>query len=51
MVEKNQRFRPAFKRGYIQEGIELLIQFREEMFTQVQIINGYPAEAFYQMPL
>lgn len=39
------------KEATYKEGIELLIQFREEMFAQVtQIINGYPAEAFYQMP-
>ncbi len=33
------------------EGTELLIRFRNEMFEQIsQIVNGYPVEAFYQMP-
>lgn len=32
-------------------GIELLFKLREDMFLQItQIVNGYPAEAFYQMP-
>ena len=33
------------------EGIDLLIEFRSELFEQItQIVNGYPREAFYQMP-
>ena len=33
------------------EGIELLIEFRSELFEQITyIVNGYPREAFYQMP-
>ncbi|MBB2183257.1 DUF3795 domain-containing protein [Lachnospiraceae bacterium MD1] len=33
------------------DAIELLIEFRKEMFEQIsQIVNGYPAKAFYQMP-
>jgi len=39
------------KESTYKAGIELLIKFRNEMFNQVtQIVNGYPAEAFYQMP-
>ena len=33
------------------EAIEKLIAFREEMFGQItSIVEGYPKEAFYQMP-
>lgn len=33
------------------EGIRLLLEFRQEMFRQItDIVNGFPKEAFYQMP-
>ena len=33
------------------EGIDLLREFRSQLFEQItQIVNGYPREAFYQMP-
>jgi len=50
--EKNKRVRILIgKETTYREGIELLIEFRKEMFEQItQIVNGYPVEAFYQMP-
>lgn len=50
--EKNKRTQILLgKETTYKEGIELLIEFRKEMFEQVsQIVNGYPVEAFYQMP-
>ena len=39
------------KEDTYKEGIDLLIEFRRELFEQItQIVNGYPREAFYQMP-
>ena len=39
------------KEATYKEGIELLIEFRSELFEQITyIVNGYPREAFYQMP-
>ena len=39
------------KEDTYKEGIDLLIKFRSELFEQItQIVNGYPREAFYQMP-
>ena len=39
------------KKSTYQEGIRKLISFRGELFEQIaQIVNGYPEEAFYQMP-
>ena len=39
------------KEATYKEGIDLLIEFRNELFEQVtQIVNGFPREAFYQMP-
>ena len=39
------------KEDTYKEGIVLLIEFRSELFEQItQIVNGYPREAFYQMP-
>ena len=33
------------------EGIDLLIDLRNDLLTQISyIVNGYPEEAFYQMP-
>ena len=50
--EKNKRAQILLgKETTYKEGIELLIEFRKEMFEQItQIVNGYPVEAFYQMP-
>ncbi len=37
--------------GTYKEAIQKLIELRGELFEQIaQIINGYPKEAFYQMP-
>jgi len=50
--EKNKRIQVLLgKETTYKDGIELLIEFRNEMFEQIsQIVNGYPAEAYYQMP-
>lgn len=50
--EKNAQIQILLgKETTYKDGIELLIEFRKEMFEQIsQIVNGYPAEAFYQMP-
>jgi len=39
------------KESTYKDGIKLLIELRKELFEQIsQIVNGYPVEAFYQMP-
>ncbi|HPD01316.1 MAG: phage head-tail adapter protein [Clostridiaceae bacterium] len=39
------------KKATYKDGTELLIKLRNELFEQItQIVNEYPAEAFYQMP-
>jgi len=39
------------KEATYREGMELLIKLRNDLFEQItQIVNGYPAEAFYRMP-
>jgi len=39
------------KEATYKEAIKQLLELREEMFEQIsQIVNGYPARAFYQMP-
>jgi hypothetical protein len=50
--EKNKQMQLLIgKEDTYKDGIDLLIQLRNEMFEQItQIVNGYPAEAFYQMP-
>jgi len=50
--EKNKRIQTLLgKETTFKEGINLLIEFRKEMFEQIsQIVNGYPVEAFYRMP-
>ena len=50
--EKNKQVRILLgKETTYKQGIELLIDFRKEMFEQIsQIVNGYPVEAFCQMP-
>jgi len=51
-AEKNKQIQVLLgKETTYKEGTELLIEFRKEMFEQIsQIVNGYPAMAFYQMP-
>lgn len=51
-AEKNKEIQGLLnKEATFPEAIEKLLAFREEMFTQVtQIVNGFPKEAFYQMP-
>lgn len=50
--EKNAQIQILLgKETTYKDGIELLIEFRKEMFEQIsQIVNGYPVKAFYQMP-
>lgn len=50
--EKNRQIQILLgKETTYKEGIKLLIELRKELFKQVsQIVNGYPVEAFYQMP-
>jgi hypothetical protein len=50
--EKNKRVQTLIgKEATYKDGIKLLIEFRNELFEQItQIVNGYPVEAFYQMP-
>ena len=39
------------KQQTFDDGIKLLFELREKLFLQItQIINGYPAEAFWKMP-
>lgn len=50
--EKNKRMQVLLgKERTYKEGIELLLALREELFQQItQLVDDYPAEAFYQMP-
>ena len=50
--EKNKQIQMLLgKKTTYKEGIKLLIEFRQELFQQVTyIVNGFPKEAFYQMP-
>ncbi len=50
--QKNKEIQTLFgKKSTYQEAIQKLISFRKELFEQIaQIVNGYPKEAFYQMP-
>lgn len=50
--EKNKEIQKLLgKEATYQEGIAKLIELREELFVQItQIVNGFPREAFYQMP-
>ncbi|SHH58632.1 hypothetical protein SAMN02745229_00736 [Butyrivibrio fibrisolvens DSM 3071] len=50
--EKNKEVQSLLsKEKTYTEAIEKLIAFREEMFQQITwIVEGYPEEAFYQMP-
>ena len=51
-AEKNKQIQMLLgKKSTYREGIQLLIEFRQELFQQVTyIVNGFPREAFYQMP-
>lgn len=51
-AEKNKQIQVLLgKEGTYREGIERLLELRQELFEQVTyIINGFPREAFYQMP-
>ena len=50
--EKNKQIQMLLgKKATYEEGIKLLIEFRRELFQQITyIVNGFPKEAFYQMP-
>lgn len=50
--DKNKEIQKLLgKESTFREGIQKLIAFRGEMFEQItQIWNGFPKEAFYQMP-
>ena len=50
--EKNKQVQILIgKEAAYKAGIELLIELRKEIFEQItQIVKGYPAQAFYQMP-
>ena len=51
-AEKNKEIQKLIsKEATFNEAIDKLIAFREEMFGQItSIVEGYPGEAFYQMP-
>ena len=50
--DKNKTIQKLLGKGTTyKEGIDLLIEFRSQLFEQItQIVNGFPREAFYQMP-
>mgnify|MGYP000866149525 CR=1 FL=1 len=50
--EKNKRVQILLgKEATYKDGIELLLELRKDLFEQItQIVNGYPDQAFYQMP-
>ncbi|MCR4690716.1 MAG: DUF3795 domain-containing protein [Lachnospiraceae bacterium] len=50
--EKNKEIQKILsKEASFGEAIEKLIAFREELFQQItRIVEGYPEEAFYQLP-
>ena len=50
--EKNKEMQKLLsKEATFKEGIDRLLELRASMFEQItQIINGYPEEAFYQIP-
>lgn len=50
--EKNKRIQILLnKKDTFNDAIALLIELRMDIFNQItQIMNGYPEEAFYQMP-
>ena len=50
--DKNKKMQALIgKELTLAEGIDLLIDLRNDLLTQISyIVNGYPEEAFYQMP-
>ena len=50
--EKNKKMQSLIgKEASFQEGIDVLIELRNDLFGQItSIVNTYPPEAFYQMP-
>lgn len=50
--EKNKRMQALLnKKETFKEAVELLIELRNDVFSQItQIVNTFPEEAFYQMP-
>ena len=50
--DKNKKMQALIgKESTFAEGIDLLIELRNDLLTQISyIVNGYPEEAFYQMP-
>ena len=50
--ERNKRMQSLLgKQTTFQEGIDVLIELRGDLFQQItSIVNTYPPEAFYQMP-
>ena len=50
--EKNKRMQSLLnKEDTFKDAITLLVELRSDVFDQItQIMNGYPEEAFYQMP-
>ena len=51
-AEKNKEMQKLLsKEATFKEAVQKLIEFREELFQQITwIVEGYPDEAFYQMP-
>lgn len=51
-AEKNKQMQSLLnKKDTFKEAIDILIELRTDIFNQItQIMNGYPEEAFYQMP-
>ena len=51
-AEKNKQIQLLLtKKATFRKGIQLLIELRQELFKQItSIVNGFPKEAFYQMP-
>ncbi len=50
--EKNKQVQTLLnKKDTFRDAIRLLMELRADVFNQItQIMNGYPKEAFYQMP-
>lgn len=50
--DKNKEFQKLIsKEATFKDGIGILLELRKSLFEQItQIVNGYPKDAFYQMP-
>lgn len=50
--EKNKEFQKLIsKEAAFKDGIKMLLELRSCVFEQItQIVNGYPENAFYEMP-